>query len=167
MFSITCFGFSASMYLVFNFFVSWSKSEVTLLALYSSPAIAFLLYLKGIFEDQCTGNLFCFIINLRLNSLVRAFNFSVKKLICMVSNVRLIFSCSQEFICYILFSSHISVIHVSIIKYWVGWYNYIFLHFAYINIWKNYRYQPTHRTAIDLLDKSVHNALLLIENTHS
>ena len=34
-----------------------------------------------------------------------------------------------------IFSSYISVIHVFFIKYCVCWYNYIFLHFAYINIW--------------------------------
>ena len=34
-----------------------------------------------------------------------------------------------------IFSSYISVIHVFFINYCVCWYNYIFLHFAYINIW--------------------------------
>ena len=54
-FSITCFGYPASVNLLLIFFVSSSKFEAILLALRSSPVIAFLLYLKGTFKDQCTG----------------------------------------------------------------------------------------------------------------
>ena len=56
--SITCFGYLASVYLLLILFVSSSKSAAIILALCSSPVIAFLLYLKGTFEDQCTGSFF-------------------------------------------------------------------------------------------------------------
>ena len=57
-FSITCFGYPAPVYLLLILFVSSSKSEAILLVLCSSPVITFPLYLKGTFEGQCTGSFF-------------------------------------------------------------------------------------------------------------
>ena len=81
-FSITCFGHPASVYLLLFLVLSSSKSEAILLALCSSPVIAFLSFvLKGNFWRPVHWKLFCFVINLRLNSLVGTNNFSIKKLI--------------------------------------------------------------------------------------
>ena len=160
MFSKTCFGYPASMYLLLILFVSSSKSEAILLALCSSPVIAFFLYLKGTFEDQCPAN-FLALLKTWVSIPQSVWIILVlRNSFGLISNVSLMFSWyefkSKKSLS-VYFSSDISIIHVSFIEYWVYWYNYMLLHFAYINIWKNYRYRPTHRTVNNLIDKSVVN----------